>query len=53
MEDIRRFEQALFEHLTANEEELLASIRNTGVLSDESAEALKNAVATCKKNLYK
>ena len=53
VEDIRRFEQALFEHLTANEEELLASIRNTGVLSDESAEALKNAVATCKKNLYK
>ncbi len=53
VEDIHRFEEALFEHLTANEDALLASIRDTGVLSDENAEVLKNAVATCKKNLYK
>ena len=53
VEDVHRFEEALFEHLTANEEALLAAIRETGVLSDENAETLKNAVATCKKNLYK
>ncbi len=53
VEDIPRFEEALFEHLTANEEALLSSIRETGVLSDESTETLKNAIATCKKNLYK
>ena len=53
VEDIPRFEEALFEHLTANEDGFLASIRETGILSDENAEILKNAVATCKKNLYK
>jgi F-type H+-transporting ATPase subunit alpha len=53
VEDIHSFEEALFEHLTANEGELLAAIRETGVLSDENAERLKNAIATCKKNANK
>ena len=53
VEDIHSFEEALFEHLTANESELLAAIRETGVLSEENAERLKNAVATCKKNANK
>ncbi len=53
VEDVPRFEEALFEHLTANEDALLSAIRETGVLSDENAEVLKNAIATCKKNLNK
>ncbi len=53
VEDIHDFEQALFEHLTANEEELLAAIRETGVLSDENAKRLQNAIAACKKNTNK
>ncbi|MBP3605577.1 MAG: F0F1 ATP synthase subunit alpha [Clostridia bacterium] len=53
VEDIPRFEEALYEQLTANEDALLAGIRETGVLSDEGIATLKNAVATCKKNLYK
>ena len=53
VEDVPRFEEALFEHLTANEDALLSAIRETGVLSDENAEVLKNAIAACKKNLNK
>ena len=53
VEDVHSFEEALFEHLTANEGELLAAIRETGVLSEENAERLKNAIATCKKNAHK
>ena len=53
VEDVPRFEEALFEHLTANEDALLSAIHETGVLSDENAEVLKNAIATCKKNLNK
>ena len=53
VEDIPRFEEALYEQLTANEDALLAGIRETGVLSDEGIATLKNAVTTCKKNLYK
>ena len=53
VEDVHSFEEALFEHLTANEGELLAAIRETGVLSEENAERLKNAIATCKKNANK
>ncbi|MBR2324993.1 MAG: F0F1 ATP synthase subunit alpha [Clostridia bacterium] len=53
VEDVAQFEAALFDHLTANEEALLSEIRESGVLSDESTEILKKAIATCKKNLYK
>ena len=53
VEDIPRFEAALYEHLTANEDALLSAIRETGVLSDENATVLKNAVEACKKNLFK
>ena len=53
VEDVAQFEAALFDHLTANEEALLSEIRESGVLSDESMEILKKAIATCKKNLYK
>ncbi len=53
VEDVHSFEEALFEHLTANEGELLSAIRETGVLSDENAERLKNAIVTCKKNANK
>ena len=42
--DISRFESELFDYLTATEEELLSTIKNTGVLSDESAEGLKRAI---------
>ncbi len=53
VEDVHAFEKALFEHLTANEEELLSDIRKTGVLSEENAERLKNAVEACKKSANK
>lgn len=51
--DIPHFEQTLFEHLTANEEELLSAIRETGILSEENAQVLKSAIAACTKNLRK
>ncbi len=47
-EDIRRFEEELFEYLVATKEELLSQIRDTGVLSDENSEILKDAVNYCK-----
>ena len=53
VEDVQSFEKALFEHLTANEAELLAAIRETGVLSDENAQRLQNAIAACKKRTNK
>ena len=48
IEDIRRFESELFEYLTAAKEELCASIRESGVLSEESEEELKAAIEHCK-----
>ena len=47
-EDIRRFEGELFEYLTASKEELLSEIRDTGVLSDENSEKLREAIIYCK-----
>ena len=46
--DISRFESELFEYLTAVKSDLLASIRETGVLSPESEEELKAAILTVK-----
>lgn len=46
--DIRHFEEALCEYLVATQEELLASIRETGALTDESTEALRVAILACK-----
>ncbi|MBQ7344157.1 MAG: F0F1 ATP synthase subunit alpha [Clostridia bacterium] len=48
VEDIGRFESELFEYLTAVKSELLASIRETGVLSPESEEELKAAILAVK-----
>ena len=44
VEDISAFEEALFEHLTATKSELLASIRDTGVLTTETTEELTEAI---------
>ena len=44
LSDIRRFEGELFEYLTAAKDQLLKTIRETGVLSDESAEELRSAI---------
>ncbi len=46
--DIPRFEKELFDYLVAAKDELLADIRASGVLSDENAEALKEAILVCK-----
>ena len=46
VEDISRFEAELFEYLVATKEELLASIRETGVLTDETTAELKEAILT-------
>jgi len=48
VEDISRFEKGLFEYLTATRDDLLAEIRNTGVLTDETTEALEEAIVTFK-----
>ncbi|MBO5946344.1 MAG: F0F1 ATP synthase subunit alpha, partial [Clostridia bacterium] len=46
--DVHRFEEELFEYLVATREELLAEIRNTGVLSPDTEAALKDAIGQCK-----
>ena len=48
IEDIHRFEEELFEYLVATKEELLSSIRNTGALTDETTEELREAIIYCK-----
>lgn len=48
VEEIHRFETELFEHLVATKEELLAEIRDTGILSDERARELRAAVEYCR-----
>ena len=42
--DIHRFEQELFEYLVATKEDLLRTIRESGVLSPESEAELKDAI---------
>jgi len=44
VEDIRRFESELFEHLIATEDELLSKIRTTGQLDEDTTEALRSAI---------
>ncbi len=44
LSDISRFESELFEHLTAAKDELLAAIRDTGVLTPDSEAELKSAI---------
>ncbi len=46
--DISRFESELFEHLRAAKDELLASIRDTGVLTPEAEAELKSAIIAFK-----
>ncbi len=45
---ISRFEKELFEYLVATKDELLKTIRETGVLTDETTAELKEAILTCK-----
>ena len=47
--DIGRFEAELYEHLRTTKEELLAEIRNTGVLSPDRERELREAIDTAKK----
>ncbi len=46
--EIGAFEDELFEYLVATKDGLLAAIRDTGVLSDENAEELRNTIGYCK-----
>ena len=48
VEDVSRFESELFEYLTATKDELLSSIRETGVLTDETTEELRAAINSVK-----
>ncbi len=48
VEDVSRFEAELFEYLTAVKSDLLATIRETGNLSDESEAELKAAILAVK-----
>ena len=47
VEDISAFESELFDYLVATKESLLASIRETGNLSDETNAELKEAILCC------
>ena len=47
-ERIKNFEVELFEYLRATKEELLASIKNSGVLSPDNETELKAAIEYCK-----
>ncbi len=51
--DIHRFEEELFEYLTAVKSDLLASIRETGELSNETAEQLKESILSVKEKFIK
>ena len=49
MADVRRFEREFLEYLRRSEEGILAEIRDTGKLSDETAERLTAAIEEFKK----
>ena len=48
LSDISRFEEELFVFLLATEEELLARIRTTGILTAEDEEKLRAAIISCR-----
>ena len=52
VQDIHAFEEALFEHLTCTKEELLAEIRDTGVLSPEASEELAESIRAVKDKYF-
>ena len=52
-EDISAFEKDLFEHLTATKEDLLSSIRETGVLTDQTTAELNAAINAVKEKFLK
>ncbi len=43
-EDIKRFEDDLFEHMTIAHADILTEIKNTGVLTDECSDKLKDTI---------
>ena len=49
VEDVRRFETELLDHMRASEEKLLATIRDTQKLTDETADALIEIINHFKK----
>lgn len=49
VEDVRRFETELLDHIRASEEKLLSGIRDTQKLSDEAAEELEKVINNFKK----
>jgi len=48
LEDIRAFEADLYEYLISSKDELLGSIRDTGVLSSDAEAELREAIEHCK-----
>ena len=51
--DIHRFEEELFEHLVAVKGELLSSIRETGELTNDNAQELKEAIICVKEKFIR
>ncbi|ATA28075.1 ATP synthase alpha chain [Mycobacterium lepraemurium] len=49
VEDVRRFETELLDHMRASEDKILAGIRDTQKLSDEAAEELEKVIHNFKK----
>lgn len=46
--DVREFEKTLYEDLTEKHDDILREIRDTGALSPETSEKLKEAIESCK-----
>jgi F-type H+/Na+-transporting ATPase subunit alpha len=49
VEDVRRFETELLDHMRASEEKILATIRDSKQLTDETADALTEIINHFKK----
>jgi len=49
VEDVRRFETELLDHMRASEEKVLAGIRDSGKLSDETTEEVEKIINNFKK----
>ena len=53
VEDIRSFEEDLYEYLLSQREDIISAIRDTGVISEETDKALREAIEHCKEKFVK
>ena len=53
LEDIKSFEDDLYEYLLSQREDIISAIRDTGVISEETDKALRDAIEHCKAKFVK